>query len=218
MIAVMIGWLALAGGAFPVAASSVPDNAARPETPAEAPPMTDIHDIKPPEQPPATPDLRLYALAGALILALLGLWFWTRRRTTHRKAAAPPPVPPAQLALQDLAALRDGELVDGRAFYFRLSAILREYLQGRFGINAPEMTVEELLPRIKGMDLPVDLKGRLQALLRSAEPVKFAGAAAVARQMAADRDFAVAFVRETAPEGAPAPDEGNGEGGPTVYP
>lgn len=223
MMAGVIGWMILGGllvGAAGQPAATEPPvqpGAPGPKAPgADAPgakaPMTDIHDIKPPERPLSELDWRYAALAGAASVALLVILFWMRRRSKRGKAAAAvPQLSPTQRALTALDELRDVGRFDGRAFYFRLSALLREYLQGRYGIDAPEMTVEELLPRIKDLDVPKDLQGDLRAFFRAAEPVKFAGATAVERQMEADHAFAVAFVRETDPARAAARTEGDVE-------
>ena len=181
----MIGWLIL-GAALPAA-------------PQTDPPMTDIHDIKPPERPAADPNWIYYGLTGVLALCLLALLIQMVRRSRRRKSApSVPSLSPSQRALQDLEDLRDVGRFDGREFYFRLSAILREYIRGRFGIDAPEMTIEELSPRIRDLDLPTDLQGGLRAFFRYAEPIKFAAAATIERQMETDLAFAVALVRETA--------------------
>jgi hypothetical protein len=166
--------------------------------------MADIHDIKPPERPLPRPVWIYYAAAAALIL-LLALLLFRRFRRSNRGPSAPrvPALSPVQRALKDLGDLKDVEEIDGRIFYFRLSAILREYLRGQFGIDAPEMTIEELLPRIRDLDLPADLRGALRSLLRNAEPVKFGGVPAVTRQMEQDLASAVAFVRDTDPGSKP---------------
>ncbi len=185
-------------GRFRVSRSG-PDNA-----PGDRPPTgytgPTIHPIKPPERPTPRPVWIYYAAVTALILLLALLLFRLLRRS-HRNRSAPP-VPalsPVRRALKNLGDLKDVDALDGRLFYFRLSAILREYLRGRFGLNAPEMTIEELLPRTRELDLPADLRGTLRSLLRNAEPIKFGGAPAVTRQMEQDLASAVAFVRETDP-------------------
>jgi hypothetical protein len=160
--------------------------------------MTDIHDIKGLMDlggafPPA-----VYGLMVALAMLLLGLTLYVMKRRARTK---PPPLLPSpeKAALSRLAGIRDVGALGARAFYFRLSAILRTYLQGRYGLNAPEMTTEEILPRIGSLDLPADLAARLEALLLSADPIKFAAVPASREQMETDLDFAVLFVERTTP-------------------
>ena len=113
--------------------------------------LTDILDIKPPEAFGIHPAWRQYLLYGLLILLAVALvaaavYFWKRYR---RKKNAPVLAEPAHgkaLRLLDELGRKTG--VDPRMFYFQLSAILRGYMEARFGIDALEMTSEELLPRI----------------------------------------------------------------------
>ena len=50
--------------------------------------------------------------------------------------------------MQALNEIADVQRLNGKTFYFRLSAILRQYVFGRFAVGAPEMTTEEFLPCI----------------------------------------------------------------------
>jgi hypothetical protein len=101
------------------------------------------------------------------------------------------------VALRQLEGIRDVGALDARVFYFRLSAILRAYIEGRYGLNAPEMTTEELLPNIGLVDLPMDLDLRLRELLLSTDPIKFAALPASRQKMESDLAFAYAFVEKT---------------------
>ena len=93
--------------------------------------------------------------------------------------------------------------MDGKEFHFRLSAILRTYIQGRYGINAPEMTTEEFVPRIADLGIPRELRKCLKSLCRTSDPVKFAGVHAVESEMRKDLMFVRNFVRQTTPETIP---------------
>ena len=125
----------------PAGPPAVPGQAA-PDTPA---PMTDIHDIHPPvpvgfDAPWLMPVL--LTLAGVVILAAL-VWWWRRRRKQKKIETIVPELPPDMIANKALEEIGDVRGQDGKAFYFRLSAILRQYIWGRFGVGAPEMTTEE---------------------------------------------------------------------------
>lgn len=173
----------------------------------DEPVMKDIHDIKPPE--PAPPDMRrfgYYLLIGLAILFALGLLIRLLRRTRWGKGAPPPPpLPPEKLALGELDRLADIAAWEDRSFYFALSAIVRRYLRGRYRIDAPEMTTEELLPRLQGR-LDRSHYDGLRRFFRFSDRVKFAGTLAGERQMAEDLKWARRFVRETTPAEPAGPD------------
>ncbi len=180
--------------------------AANNAAPADAAPLTDIHDIKPILSLGMDRDWVLWALAALALAALaLAVWWWRkrRRRTVTPPAAAPAPAPEIEAwgRLDALGALGD---IDGRRFYFELSAILRRYLERRFAIPAAEMTLEELLPQVERLPLTQDLAADFKNLSRAAEPVKFAGRAADPQKMPADLTFARDFVQRTTPLGSPA--------------
>ena len=168
--------------------------------PAEA--MTDILDIKPPVVfglDPVFVRYGLYVLAAAALLAVAALvwWLW-RRRKARQVETVQAEILPEDLALSHLDALAREKLNDKR-FYFRLSAILRTYLLGQFGLGAPEMTTEELLPRVARLNLAVDLVRGLRRFLIHGDGIKFAGQSTDPQQRESDLDFARWFVRQTTP-------------------
>lgn len=171
--------------------------------------MTDIHDIRPLRAP--GPDLRplLYGLAALLAAALtaVAVYLWKRRRR-RLKGGVAPGLPPDAAALSALDELADVDGIDGRLFYFRLSAVLRRYFYERYGIPAPEMTTEELFPEIDRLGVDRDRAASLKQLFLDAEPVKYAGRFAAVDRMKQDLDFARIFIRETVPAADGA--DGNG--------
>jgi hypothetical protein len=90
--------------------------------------------------------------------------------------------------------------MDGKTFYFSLSAILRRYLQERFGMHAPEMTTEELLPELETLHLDSKLYDGLVQLYCGADPIKYAGERPQIRQMELDLAFARNFINGTTPK------------------
>ncbi len=165
---------------------------------AAVPQMSDIHDIKAPEE--IGIDLRLlyYILPAALIAALLVLAiFYMKRRKIRLKEKETIKLPPDEAAYLLLDELSDIERIDGKEFYFRLSAILRTYIQERYGIAAPEMTTEEFLPQIEKLALSREMQNDLRKLLCSADPVKFAGMPAVQTEMQSDLNYVRLFIKQT---------------------
>lgn len=164
--------------------------------------MTDIHDIRPPAPPGPDPwRYALWGLAGLLaLLAVLGVLAIRARRRRKLRAGMVPSMPPEERAFAALRALENRSGMDDRAFYFRLTAVLRRYLEERYRFPAAEMTTEELAPRLREGDrLPGELADELEALFVSADAVKFAGIAAAEARTVADLDFAHRLVRETTP-------------------
>ncbi|MDE0100872.1 MAG: hypothetical protein OXN89_00685 [Bryobacterales bacterium] len=151
-------------------------------------------------------------VVGGVAAVALGtlLLYWIRQR---RRAAVPEPPPPHEVALAALDALLNTSLLadgDVDAFYRGLSAIVRHYIEGRFGVHAPERTTEEFLREISG--LPVISKGH-QALLRdflqSADMVKFAKFVPARDETSGAVTAARNFIRQTIPLNlAAASDEG----------
>ncbi|BBO69910.1 hypothetical protein DSCA_38400 [Desulfosarcina alkanivorans] len=181
-----------AAPAGPAAASESP----APHAPA---PMTDIHDILPPvpvgiDAPWLVPVL--LALAAAAILAA-AWWWWKKRRKARAIETLVPELPPEMTAMQALKEIADVRRLDGKTFYFRLSAILRQYVFGRFAVGAPEMTTEEFLPCIDRLPVDSDLARGLRSLCRAMDPVKFGGETVVEKQMETDLFFAREFVQKT---------------------
>jgi len=165
-------------------------------------PMTDIHDIRGPvpvgfDAPWLIPVL--LTLAGVLIILAL-VWWWWRCRSKRPIDTIVPELPPEMIANEALGEIGDVRGVDGKAFYFRLSAILRQYIFGRFGVGAPEMTTEEFLPCIDRLAVDRELARQLKQLCRSMDPVKFGGVTTMEKQMEADLFFVRSFVRQTTPD------------------
>jgi hypothetical protein len=149
------------------------------------------------------------ALAVAAVLLAAAAAAAVRHRASRRRSrppAARPPEAPQEQALRALAALRaratDGP--DAEAWHRELSDVARRYLEGRFGLRAPERTTEEL---IREAAVPGRLAPSHQELVRSflahCDLVKFArhrpSPGDVSRALAA----AERLVRETAPPAAP---------------
>ncbi len=109
------------------------------------------------------------ALAAAAVLLI-------RRR--RRKGPFTVQIPPDQWAMEELQRLIDDDLVgrgDIQGFYYRLNAIVRQYIEFRFMLMAPEMTTEEFLETLRQSDrLGTDHKALLEGFLTACDPVKYA--------------------------------------------
>ncbi len=156
-------------------------------------------DIAPPVALGA-PGRPSWAWIAAVVLGLaiaVGLLWWLR----HRKPrTAPPPRPAHELALEALRRLQNENLMDQQdidPFYVRLSSILRQYIEWRFKLRAPEQTTEEFLALASG-GLIATHRDLLSAFLHQCDLVKFARHQPDRSDMQNAFDSAVAFIEQTA--------------------
>lgn len=166
------------------------------------PEQAELRDIKPPASAPR--DYRPLWWAAAAMVGLVGLGFGLFGLLNRRRAArAVPPRPPHEVALEALARLQATRLLqEGRheEYYVRLSAIVRQYLEGRFRLRAPEMTTEEfLLAAQQSPQLTREQRSSLGRFLSEADLVKFARH--VPAREEAERAYGAAreFVESTRP-------------------
>ena len=163
---------------------------------------------------PAPPSRWLWA-ALAVLVALLVAFFTLRRFLTTPRTILhmPAPVPPHQLALDALAELRRKGWIEAlhiEPFYVALSGIVRRYLEGRFGLRAPERTTEEFIRDALSSRKLSDAHRELVAgFLEQSDLVKFARHAPGQDDMHSALDSAERLVRETMP--TPARAETGGE-------
>jgi hypothetical protein len=106
---------------------------------------------------------RLILLVAGVIAATLAAVFLYRfiRKKRAEKLAAPEPVPPLEIFLRELAKLDCASLIDSgkiEEYVFGISMVFRKYLSSLYGIDAMEMTSDEidgLLKKVMGRDLHV---------------------------------------------------------------
>jgi len=137
----------------------------------------------------------LGALVVLAVIASFAWRYWAKTRRLARQRSA------FEIATIRLSKLLDRPRTDAQqigAFVVELSAIVRQYLEGRFELRAPELTTEEFLDQTSGSsDLSVDHQALLRQFLLGADLVKFANVV----PMASDIDQSVAaaerFLNET---------------------
>ena len=122
-------------------------------------------------------------LLGALLLVLAGLVIWYILK--HRKPRLDengepikgPVVPPYTKAIGDLENLKQQKLWQVgkiKEYYSSLTDIAREYIEGQFGVNAVEMTTDDILEEVKELRFEEELYGKLKDTMELADLVKFA--------------------------------------------
>ena len=119
----------------------------------------------------------LWSAGGVAVLAIASLLIWRRR---HReKMVAEIRKSPLEVALSALEQLEKDDLVakgELKEYYGRVSSILREYVEGRYGLQAPERTTEEFMEDLRrdSGTLSKEQKSLLEKFLMHCDLVKFA--------------------------------------------
>ncbi|MFK7806803.1 MAG: hypothetical protein AB8F74_03285 [Saprospiraceae bacterium] len=126
-------------------------------------------------------DLLPWILGVLLVFGIIGFIIWWLGK--RKKIIAPPPpirkVPAHEIALSKLEDLAKKELWQKgqiKTYQSELTYIIREYLEGRYRIQALESTTSEIQQQLQSLDFDQSLKGELTNMLQVADMVKFAKA------------------------------------------
>ena len=143
-----------------------------------------VYDIKGPEQAPLmVGEFAGYAAAILVFAAVLAAVviqvcrYRARRRGTVPEGRSVPVVPPHVQAIQDLETLHNRKLWQSgrvKSYYTQLTDIVRAYLNGRYGVNAMEMTSDEIMGAAAALQMSDKNRRDLRAILLTADLVKFA--------------------------------------------
>lgn len=166
-----------------------------------------IRDIKQPIQVPVSfAEIYPYIL---IILGLAGLIYFIVYLIRKRKRKEPvfsiskPQEPAHVIALRELDELREAKLWqrnEYKQYYTRLTEIIRNYIERRFGIPAMEQTTYDILYSWKNQGYnDQNLYDILKQLLNLADLVKFAKEKPLPSDNEINLDHAYVFVRNTKP-------------------
>lgn len=138
-----------------------------------------IYDIKAPiDAPLILSEIDEYIYLGLFILLLAAVLTYIIVKLRKKEALfAKPKIPPHILAVNELNKIRELALWQNgkhKEYYTMLTDTVREYLEGRFGVGAMEMTTEEIMAAIKDDPINQKEKDNLYELLSLADLVKFA--------------------------------------------
>ena len=168
----------------------------------------ELRDIAPPV-PLLVETWRPLGWAAALLgaaAAALAAWRALRRRAREAARPAAPPPLHERLARRLDALEAEGLARRGaaREHWFRLSEIVREILAAATGLDAPDLTTEEILTALgRRPDPRIDLSG-LRAFSEEADLAKFARAPSSEARCAAGLSWARRLLADTHPPAAGA--------------
>ncbi len=151
----------------------------------EVDPEKGITDIKAPiETPFRLSELYRFLpwiLGGLAIILIIaaGIWFYIKRQNPLKALIKEKPKEPAHIiALRELEHIKKEKLWqkgEVKAFHSHLTDVLRNYIEDRYGIPAPEQITSEILESLKSVDLPDEkVLLKIRQVLEQADLVKFA--------------------------------------------
>ncbi len=170
--------------------------------------------------PPADPADPLWtrpwfqiAAAAAAVAALILAALWARRRSQGpRRAPRTPPWRTAYDRIHQLDAKGWAKSGQYEPYYVELSAILREYIEARFQLHAPEETTPEFLAEATRAGCFTETQqALLAAFLRRSDRVKFARYEPKPVEMEQSMADVLRFIDETIPEADRNADAAAGE-------
>jgi hypothetical protein len=138
-------------------------------------------------------------LVGVVLGALLARWWRSRPKVVP---PPPPPRPPWEIALTELAALRQGPFLEqGRLAEYidALSDIARRYLGARFGFDGVESTSREVRKALRAVTPPPPVLPDIEVLLDESDLVKFARVSPALHDCTALSDRVETIIRQTIP-------------------
>lgn len=178
--------------------------------------LTDIHPMDTIVSVPSKwydfiPDVWIYIILGIIGFAVLVCCLMLLRKKKQILSRPVKVTPPYDLAVMRLNALQSKKLPQSgkdKEYYTELTDILRQYLDGRFGINAMEMTSTQIIDTLRhnketrpGTDL-------MKQILAIADFVKFAKVRPLPEDNIKSFNAAVKFVEDSKPL---PPVEGDGQ-------
>lgn len=182
--------------------------------------MTTIHDFAPIEKPARhffdflpdwMTDFGLWILLAIIVISA-ALFIYMRYIRKGKMPLMPKKkvIPPYEFAIMRLQHLRNLNLCERgeeKEYYTQLTDILRTYLDARFGINAMEMTSSQIRQALNQNEETKLPKKHMEAVLETADFVKFAKVRPLPDDNVAAFRAAMQFVEDTKPLPDPTPDQ-----------
>ncbi len=165
----------------------------------------DIKEIVPPADVPVR-FRRLLPWIGVVssMLLLAGMIFWLIRKLKKREKGQGHEIVvrlPHEIAYELLEGLLKEDMITKgfiKEYYYRLTGIVRHYIENRFGLSAPEHTTEEFLGELAHTSKLLDTHKRLmQEFLERCDMVKYATYGPSKLEIQEAYDAAKRFIDET---------------------
>lgn len=156
------------------------------------------------------PDWMIWVLLAVVVAALGVIAYLLYKKNGQALFVPRKPVSPYDLAISRLNELKaSGKIVSAssKAYFTELTDILRQYIDGRFGINAMEMPTTEILRRLRQNQETRLTAEQIQQVLSLADFVKFAAVRPPQEDSQKTYNTVYSFVEDTKPAPEPVPED-----------
>ncbi len=123
------------------------------------------------------PGWSLWVLLGLVVVALGVVIYLLYKKNGPNIFSSPKPEPPYERAMRRLENLKASGMISSassKVYFTELTDILRQYIDGRFGINAMEMSTTDILRSLRENKETRLTAEQIQQVLSLADFVKFA--------------------------------------------
>lgn len=176
--------------------------------------LNDIKDIKPPlKEPIRFSEVAPWAGLGLLLVALIALavmYFRSRKQNKPFLGMFKPKEPAHVIALRELKLMEEQRAWDTdnhKQYFTKLVDILRNYIDGRFGIKAPELTSNQIIKELEESEFDfAKYIDTLRDFLFTSDLVKFAKFSSTSDENQRFLRFAIDFVEGTKPADVSKPE------------
>lgn len=178
--------------------------------------FNDIKDIKPPlKEPIRFSEVAPWAGLGLLLVALIALavmYLRSRKQNKPFLGMFKPKEPAHIIALRELKLMeeqREWDTDNHKLYFTKLVDILRNYIDGRFGIKAPELTSNQIMKELEESEYDfTKYNDTLRDFLFTSDLVKFAKNPSTSDENYRFLKFAIDFVEGTKPADVSEPNQG----------
>ena len=142
--------------------------------------------------------LSIFIIIGVLFLISFMLYFLKKREKNKIEEFIAPPIDPYKEALEGINELqRQQQKLDPKPFVFKLSEILRIYVQNRFNMPAMELTGEEFIIESASNPFFQNYEDLLREFVDRGDRVKYSKETADTNETNLLLDSALHFVKDS---------------------
>ena len=143
-----------------------------------------------------------YIIVGIAIslLFMLLLWFIIRKYCIGKGKQNIPTWVVTLRKLEELKKQNIATVASGKMFYLATTAILKQYLEQRYGFDLQGKTDTEVINYLKRENAPSELVQDIESIFAGSEMIKFANMQAAQEQINNDFERSIALIKRTIPK------------------